>query len=135
MEPTILKEVRVGIFSTFFFKFQRVKGWSNIIKKNKNQPPVRVTFYRAHMCFCFPRCYRGNVQRSREHFDFYDLQLFNPPVGGHKWFRIKMPMVQGDAKTQIVLFLPCDRGPTPLLGDKNDEKSRFFQKYPHSEDL
>ena len=37
----------------------------------------------------------------------------------------RFQLVQGDAETQIVLFLLCDRGPTRLLGDK---KPRFFFK-------
>ena len=39
-------------------------SWSNIVKKNKNQPHVkRHILPRTDMSF--PRCYRGNVQRSR----------------------------------------------------------------------
>ena len=37
-------------------------------------------------------------------------------------------MVQEEAETQIVFFLPGDRGLTPVLGDKNDEKPRFILK-------
>ena len=39
-----------------------------------------------------------------------------------------MSMVKGDIETQIVLFLLCDRGPIPLLRDRNDEKPRFIPK-------
>ena len=61
--------------------------------------------------------------------NFYDLQLFNPLVGGFKWYPIEMPVVQEDAETQITFFQLCDRGLTPLLGGKNDEKlCVFFQK-------
>ena len=37
-------------------------------------------------------------------------------------------MVQGEAGTQIVLFLLCDRGSTRLLGDKNEKPRFFFSK-------
>ena len=63
-----------------------------------------------------------------KYFDYYDLQLFNPLIGGYEWYRIEMPMVQGDAETQIALFLLCKRGPAPFLGGKNDETPHFFQK-------
>ena len=37
-------------------------------------------------------------------------------------------MVQGDAETQIDLFLLYVRGPTLLLGRKKDEKQRPFPR-------
>ena len=62
-----------------------------------------------------------------KYVDFYDRQLFNPLVGGYKWHRIEMLMVQRDTKTQIALFQLSDRGAIPLLGDENDKKPRFFE--------
>ena len=58
--------------------------------------------------------------------DFYDLQLFNPLLGDHKWYRIEMPVVWADVETQIALSQLSDRGPTSLLWSEDDEKLRFF---------
>ena len=69
-----------------------------------------------------------------KYVDFYDLQLFNPLVGGYKWYWIEMPMVQVDAETQIALFQLSDRGPTPHLRGENGEKSSFLKKLLHFED-
>ena len=52
-----------------------------------------------------------------------------PPVGGYKWYRIKMPMIQVEAKTQSNAFFQLhDQNLTLLLGDLNDEKPSFFSK-------
>ena len=55
-----------------------------------------------------------------------------PPirVGGYKWYRIEIPMLQGDAKTQIAFFQLCDRGPTPLLKDEATKTQVFFENDP-----
>ena len=58
---------------------------------------------------------------------FYDLLLFNPLKSNFKWYRIEIPMVQVDTKTQIAFFKLCDRSPTPSLGGGNDENSYFFK--------
>ena len=36
-------------------------------------------------------------------------------VGGHKWYWMKMPMVQGDTEIQIALFQLFDRGSAPVF--------------------
>ena len=60
--------------------------------------------------------------------NFYDLQLFNPLIGGYMWYRIEMLIVQRPTETQITLFQLCDRGAIPLLGGENDKKPHFFSK-------
>ena len=56
---------------------------------------------------------------------------FQPPgwVGGHKWYRIEMPMVHRDVEAHMALFQFCDQRFAPLLGDEN-EKSRFLGNDP-----
>ena len=49
-----------------------------------------------------------------KYVDLYDLELYNPQVGGCNWSRIEMPLVYADAGTQIALFKLCDRGPSVL---------------------